>query len=374
MAGGWSIAFNLNAEVKDAVNFYFDDLSWQSMKLEEGYFLAGANTATGLEYDLDNAIPFEDGENGLTATVGEKGNKDSYVNEVMISTVRGNDGQFKANTLKPSGTINDDPDEWLDYTAVANAKLKLPGSGVWTVYLDTDYSSMAFEMIEGEELKPIDVVTNESELVVNATEREYTEAEAEAAGLPKPENPGQPWDNQFWIAANRDLSTGEVTVVKFQYKANKEAKTTTQAHKMGDGKPCTYLNWQAIGDVNFTEAWQDFEKEFTVPSDDNGMRSLVFNMAEIKEACDYYIRNVQWYVKTEGLEEGKTYENLIKAEGTENFWIKVNSGAPEQPATGISTVVNNAKIGSAVLYNLAGQRVANDFKGIVIKDGKKVVK
>jgi hypothetical protein len=139
-----------------------------------------------------------------------------------------------------------------------------------------------------------------------------------------------------------------------------------------DGKPCTYLNWQAIGDVNFTEEWQNFETTFTVPAGDDGMRSIVFNMAEIKEACDYYIKDVQWYVKDEALEaQGKTMENLINAEGDANFWIKVNSGAPEQ-ASGISTVVSDKKV-SNVTYNLAGQRVSKNYKGIVIKNGVKYI-
>ena len=186
---------------------------------------------------------------------------------------------------------------------------------------------------------------------------------------------GQPWDNQFWIAANRELSTGEVTVIKFKYKATTAARTSTQAHKMGeDGKPCTYLNWQAIGDVNFTEEWQDYEKEFTVPEGDNGMMSIVFNLAEVKYADDYYFKDFQWYVKDAALEaDGKTMENLIKATGAENFWIKENKGNPESAATGISTVVAGNKKASNVTYNLAGQRVSNDYKGIVVKNGKKVV-
>jgi hypothetical protein len=165
-----------------------------------------------------------------------------------------------------------------------------------------------------------------------------------------------------------------VTVIKFQYKASKEAKTTTQAHKVGDdGKPCTYLNWQAIGDVTFTEDWQDYSQVFTVPDGDNGMRSIVFNMAEIKEACDYYVKNVQWYVKDEELEaQGLTMENLINATGADNFWIKVNKGNPESAGTGISTVVSSKKASSAI-YNIAGQKVDKNYKGLVIKNGKKMI-
>ena len=66
---------------------------------------------------------------------------------------------------------------------------------------------------------------------------------------------GQPWDNQFFIVANRELDAGEETVVQFKYKSFNPAKTTTQCH----AAPGAYLHWAAIGDVNFTEEWQDFE-------------------------------------------------------------------------------------------------------------------
>ena len=54
----WSIAFNLNPQNKNAIDFYFDDLSVSVMKLDEGLFVASSNTASGIEYDFDNAIEF----------------------------------------------------------------------------------------------------------------------------------------------------------------------------------------------------------------------------------------------------------------------------------------------------------------------------
>ena len=388
-ATGWCVAFNLNSGdgqgngvVKEPNTFYFDDLSWETMKLDEGYFLAGCNTETGLAYDLDNAVEFVDEEGLLVATAGEAKNVDSYVNEIMISTVRGNDAAFKGATLKPSGTIKNDPDEWHDYSAASVAKLKLPGSGVWKVYLDTDYSSMAFEMLEGtmyEKPDPVDVITISTEMVVNAVERDWRGKDNDGNLIEEQEGTGQPWDNQFWIAANRDLKKDEVTVLKFKYKAKNAARTSTQAHKVGgDGIPCTYLNWQAIGDVNFTEEWQDFSTDFTVPAGDDGMRSFTFNLSEVKAANDYYFKDVQWYLKDESLDEGKTYENLLNADASGNFWVKIGAGSdPYQYGTDPSGIANVAAKGaktSAVMYNLAGQRVANSFKGIVVKDGKKFVK
>ena len=370
MAGGWSIAFNLNPNVKDAANFYFDDLSWQSMVLDEGYFVAAINSVAGGSYEFDAATQFvyDDEAEVYVATVGAK---NAYIDQVMISTVRGNDAAFKGNTLKPSGTIENNPDAWLDYTAASNSKLALPGLGIWKIYIDPAYSAMAFEMLEGQIVELKDVVTNSEEVTVNALEREYTEAEAEAAGIEKPENPGQPWDNQFFIMADRILKAGEVTHLKFAYKASKAAKTTTQTH----GAPGAYIHWAAIGDVNFEEDWLEFDADYTVPAEADGSegkqaQSIAFNMAEIKEACDYTVKEVQWYLVDASLEAGQTYENLIS--GKHNFYIKVGAGTT--PTVGIENVTAKTAKTSSVIYNLAGQRVNNNFKGLVIKDGKKIVK
>ena len=364
----WSIAFNLNPEVKDAVNFYFDDLSWQSMKLDEGYFIASCNTETGLEYDFDNAIEFTEDEDAgcLVAVVGEK---NAYINQVMISTVRGNDAAFKSNTLKPSGAITNDPDNWQDYAPSSIAKLTLPGSGIWKIYLDPGYTAMAFEMLEGEIKDPLDVVTNKTEIIVKGLERADIKTGDDDTD---PTHTGAAWDNQFWFKANRTLAKGEVTHLKFKYKASKEAKTTTQCH----GNPGGYMHWGCIGDVNFNTDWQEFNADFTVPSEADGMQCIAFNMAEIKEACDYEITDVQWYMVDSSLDEGKTWENLINETGTENFYVKIGAGTdPYQYGTesGINEVVNKAKVSSAAIYNLAGQRVSKDFKGIVVKDGRKAM-
>ena len=391
----YSIAFNLNAKNKNAVDFYFSELSIKYLKLDEGYFITGINSANeAAEYDYDAAIPFtdEDEDGEYIAIVGEEGNADSYVSEVMISTVRGDDVQFMAHTLGVEGSIKNDPENWMDYTESSNTKLKLPGLGVWKIYLDINYSSLAFELIEGTEKEPDDIVTNASAIVVNGAAREDLKDEWDAQnssvkvredadpgdnpsdehGLGGEGHNGQTWDNQFFIVANRTLAKGEVTHLTFKYKANKAAKTTTQCHVA----PGSYKFWGAIGDVNFTTDWQEYDNDFTVPDDADGMQSIAFNLAEIKEACDYEIKDFQWYLKGDENTEGKTWENLINATGTDNFKIKVGAGTSivDYGTDGISTVTSKKSLGSAVIYNLAGQRVSNGFKGIVVKDGKKYVK
>ena len=356
----WSIAFNLNPQNKNAVDFYFDDLSVATMKLDEGLFVAASNTATGIEYDYDNAIAFAQSEDLMVATVGTKGKKDTWVNEVMISTVRGNDKAYKGATLKPSGTVVNDPDTWLDYTEASNAKIKLPAAGVWTISIDTEGKQINFVKVEGEEDKePIAIVTNETVVIVKGQERDFVKDDDH------PDATGQPWDNQFWIVANRTLSAGEATVISFKYKASKEAKTSTQCH----AAPGAYLHWGAIGDVNFTTEWQDFEATFTVPNEANDMQSIAFNMAEIKEACDYEIKDVKWYLKEDANAEGKTSENLIGT-GEENFYVKEGAGTDPYQFSGINGVMVQQPTSSAI-YNLAGQRVSKTYKGIVVKDGKK---
>lgn len=377
MAGGWSIAFNLNSSVKDAVKFYFDDLSWKYLKLDEGFFLAGINQNKTKDYDdLDNAIPFEaTSATDFEATIGTKGAADTYVDQLMVSTTRGDDAAFKGATLMPSGKIHNDAEEWLDYVQSANKRLDVPGLGVWKVYIDTKYNAMAFEMLEGtpyDEQDPVAVYTYADEITVNGQEREYTEAEAEAAGIEKPENPGQPWDNQFFIVADRVVKAGEATTIKFQYKATVAGATSgTQSH----GEPGGYIHWAAIGNLTFEEEWQDFENDFTIPAECDGsegkqFKSIAFNLAEIKGACDYSFKNVQWYLKDASLDEGLTYENLIS--GSTNFYKK--EGAGTAPYTGITNVTaKNAKVSTAT-YNIAGQRVNKDYKGLVVKDGKKIVR
>lgn len=360
----WSIAFNLNAQNKNAVTFYFDDLSLSLMKLEEGYFVAASNTSTGLEYDFDNATEFTLDDDLLIATVGTKGKQDTWVNEVMISTVRGNDRAYKSATLKPTGTVVNDPDTWLDYTEGSNAKIKLPAAGVWTIAIDTEAKQMNFVKEEGEEdRQPLDIKPNPAVVVVHGQERDDladtdTEIREEEGGS------GQTWDNQFFIVANRTLAAGEETVLEFDYVSTVEAKTTTQCH----GEPGAYIHWGAIGDVNFTTEEKHFAQTFTVPAEADGMKSIAFNMAEIKGACDYTIKNVVWKLSN-------NYETLINETGVDNFYVKEGAGTNphvfDDPA-GINNAVIKNNVSTAT-YNLAGQRVSNSYKGIVVKDGKKFI-
>lgn len=372
-AGVQSIAFNFGEDnhYLEDIDFYFDDISVSLMKLDEGFFVASTNTETGMvDYDFDNAIEFtyNEEEEQYFATVGTVGDPDSWVNEIMISTVRGNDKAFKAATVKVTEGIIDDADSWNNYVEASNAKIKLPASGVWSLIIWPEYEMISFAKLEGEEAhEPIVIVENPTEVVVHGLERELTDTEQpanEEAGIEA--GTGRAWDNQFFLVANRTLSTGEVTVIKFKYKSSIPAKTTTQCH----GTPGNYLHWGAIGDVTFAEEWQEFETTYTVPSEANGMQSIAFNMAEIKEACDYYIKDIIWCTED-------CLETLIDMEGPNNFYVKEGAGTTPHifgtnPEDAVTSIVGS-KPALTPAYNLAGQRVTKSYKGIVIRNGKKVV-
>ena len=368
----WSIAFNLNPQNKNAVDFYFDDISLSMMQLDEGWFVASSNAEAGISYDYDNAIEFADFGDGLmVATVGEAGKKDTWVNELQISTIRGHRGSFLGSTIKPDRTPDGTEEDWMNFVPGSNYKIKLPAAGVWTIYIDPEGMQILFVQVEGDEIKvkePIDVKPNPTEVIVKGQERDFTNAEQEGGT-------GQAWDNQFFLVANRTLAAGEVTVIQFKYKASKEAKSTTQCHN----EPGQYIHWSAIGDVNFTTEWQDFELTFTIPSQCDGgdnasgykndFKSIAFNLAEIKDACDYEIKDVVWKL------EDNT-ESLIDMEGTKNFIVKEGAGTtPYEFGTDPSAIqgVSKAVNASEAAYNLAGQRVGADYKGIVVKNGKKVI-
>jgi len=324
--GGYSVAFNLTSSLQEPNVFYFDDLSIQEMKLDEGLYVAGSNATTGLEYDYDNAVElvYDEGLEAYVATIGTAGKEDTWVNELMISTVRGNDRAFRANTIKVTGTITGkDEDEWLDYVEGSNAKIKLPGAGVWTVAIDPGSHQANFLQVEGEELivkEPLEEIPNKTEVVVKGQERDDMADSTDNDGNPvineEEGGSGQPWDNQLFIVANRPLAKGEVTIIKFKYKASVDGATSgTQLH----GDPGAYMHWNALGSFTFTTEYQYFEKTLTIPAEADGMKSIAFNMAEIKGACDYYITDVVWMTEDK-------LETLIDTEGAKNFYVKEGAG------------------------------------------------
>ena len=386
-ADGWSIAFNLTDQNREPNVYYFDDISFEEVKIEEGFFVASANTVSGIEYDFNTATEFvyDADEDAYVATVGTKGKEDTWVNEIMISTVRGYDKYFKGATIKPTTTniMGNDPDDWKDYAPGSSYKIGL-AAGVWQIFIAPDpekegTGQILFMQLEGDApAEPVDIVTNTTEIVIEGLERDWLTPDGD--GNPREEGgtgTGQTWDNQFFLVANRVLNPDEQTVIEFDYVATAAFNCPTGTH----AKPGDYRK-NAIPDVEFTTEEKHLTVDYTVPASDWGgnaitdAQSIAFDLAVLKGANTYTIKNVKWYVKGDINAEGKTMENLIKETGTTNFFVKEGAGGETHQydgGAGIKSAVNNIKTNSTAIYNLSGQRVSKDYKGIVIKNGNKYI-
>ena len=376
--GGASLAFNLCSDADNGRTpnvFYFDDLSWEVLKLDEGLFVAAKGNDFNYDYAQATQFEFSESDDAWVATVGKKGKPETWANEVQISTVRGDKSAFLGATLKPSGSVTLDAEgksEWLDFTESSQAKIKLPALGVYKIYVALEDKQMQFEQIEGEAAaEPVDIVAYTDEIVIDAVERQPTSGEEEGGT-------GATWDNQFFLYSNRDLAPGEVTILEFDYKAAKPANSNCAFQGVVEGNPDYITGAFDLKDADaFDAEWKSIKKELTMPAKKwdgkavDVVKYLTFDLAFIKEANTYTFKNIKWYMKDDNNEGGKTLENLINADGEGNFAIKVGAGT-NPVLVGIENVVFEKK-GSAVIYNLAGQRVSNDFKGIVVKNGKKVV-
>ena len=100
------------------------------------------------------------------------------------------------------------------------------------------------------------------------------------------------WDNQFWIEAPQAFKTGDKVKVHFLYKASQNAKANTQVHGQNPG---SYIVWHAIGDINFTTQWQEFDGVMSIGGDMDGTWSIAFNLnAEVKSPTDFYFDDMRW--------------------------------------------------------------------------------
>ena len=102
------------------------------------------------------------------------------------------------------------------------------------------------------------------------------------------------WDNQFWIQSPRAWKAGDEVRIKFRYKASKNVVAVTQVHKQN---PSDYLHWYAIGDIEFTTDWKEFEGMMRIEDSMDGCWSIAFNLnSNEKTATDFYFDDLSWSV------------------------------------------------------------------------------
>ena len=132
------------------------------------------------------------------------------------------------------------------------------------------------------------------------------------------------WDSQFWIRLPQTLAAGKKFKVSFDYKASAAVKAETQSHN----EPGQYIHWACAGDVNFTTAWQEFEKTVTVDGACDGtedtsgfmkdFRCIAFNLTQT-DAVDFYFKNIKVEIKDEDLTELDYPADFYVVAGTEDL-------------------------------------------------------
>ena len=295
-----------------------------ALQSEHGIFVASSNPATGLEYDFDNAIKlvYDEDLAAYVGKVGTEGNSDTWVSQVMVSTVRGNDDAFKAATIKASGTIDGTEDTWLNYFESPDTKIDLPAAGVWQIAVDNENTQVNFYQIEGDAI--IEEGVLEHGIFVassnpatgleydfgNAIKLVYDEDLAAYVGKVGTEGNSDTWVSQVMVSTVRGNDDA--------FKA-----ATIKASGTIDGTEDTWLNY-----------FESPDTKIDLPA------AGVWQIAVDNE---------------------NTQVNFYQIEGDEII-----------EHSGISSVVYNKTV-FAVTYNLVGQCVTKDYKGIVVKNGKKAI-
>jgi len=142
---------------------------------------------------------------------------------------------------------------------------------------------------------------------------------------------GDPWDSQFFVTLGSDesqyLKEGDKVQLKMKIKADKAAKASTQAHANSGN-----YNWYVgIGDINFTTEWKEYASdEITLSSqqafgqngDKVGFGTIAINLAELKEANNYYFDDIQLFVNKQVTKE-INWQNIYENDGTDLSTLSV---------------------------------------------------
>lgn len=195
-----------------------------------------------------------------------------------------------------------------------------------------------------------------------------SQEEAQAAGNMISADGGMAgWDSQFFIATPEPLPSGKEFRISMKIKADKTAKSGTQAH----GFPGEYHHYQMIGDMNFTTEWVTFEQEGSISDshaygDQNypGFQSIAFNLSDFKDGYTVYFDDIKFEIrdpKEINPDEESTMVNFLRngiftddkfgnfttftgrdgLTGTDGHARIVNDPVDGQPALNVTTIYYN---------------------------------
>ncbi|MDE7376922.1 MAG: hypothetical protein K2N16_08730 [Muribaculaceae bacterium] len=139
MNGMYSVAFNLSTNIEEPVKYYFDDIKWEVLRLEEGYFVAGDFN----DWNYGEALKFDYDEDG-GVYVKTVGNTEKPASEIKISTRKGQDAAFHTNALSVAAGDGIMEEEPCDFTVGNGKKIQLPEANSWIIEIDEEYGQITF--------------------------------------------------------------------------------------------------------------------------------------------------------------------------------------------------------------------------------------
>lgn len=107
------------------------------------------------------------------------------------------------------------------------------------------------------------------------------------------DNPTNVWDSQFFVTSDHVFQAGEKFQFSMRYKAEKEAKITSQAHTT----PGNYISNNGVGNPTCTTEWNTLTYEGVA---DANLQTIAFNLSELKEANTYYFDDISWKFEESG--------------------------------------------------------------------------
>lgn len=177
------------------------------------------------------------------------------------------------------------------------------------------------------------------------------------------------WNNSAVFSYTEELT---LTNQKLEAVINFPGKTTVTCHSH-----CTAKEGMKIDHTNGNtktcnpEILENYEYAAT---------ALLLNIGKLPKDAIIYIDNVKVYDEADKVLSSEDFENATVAEYDKTktaYYLGWQNAATfeivEEPTTGISNIesANVAKDGKS--FNLAGQQVGKNYKGVVIKNGKKMV-
>ena len=152
---------------------------------------------------------------------------------------------------------------------------------------------------------------------------------------------------QFFVTTNHKFKAGEKYLFRMKYKADKEAKITTEAHVL----PFQWRYWAMLGDLNATTVWQTFEKYGYITDEQDGMQTIAFNLYNLKDDNTYYFDDIEFYINQyDATEQDLADAERVKLEGPDG--VVIVDGVRQKPQPGYSSFVTDKEM---YLYNIGAE-------------------